>query len=179
MSLFKKIIEDRFKKGPILKRLKEQVFKATTKFLDSKHFDASLSEDINNSQEYVLIFSPYLTYTRVKNFLSWREVKQSIEKGVRFIVAVRPADQVKDQNHVKCIEKLKEAGMEVIEVRRLHFKSVIIDGEVVYIGSINPLSVVDVELIPPDYMLRFHSEALVNEIMESIFQEEEIKKQFT
>ena len=155
------------------------MFKATTKFLDSKGFDASLGEDIKNSQEYVLIFSPYLTYTRVENFLSWREVKQSIEKGVRFIVAVRPADQIKDKNHVKCIEKLKEAGMEIIEIHRLHFKSVIIDGEIIYIGSINPLSIIDVNRIPPDYMLRFHSEALVNEIMESVFQKEEIKKQFT
>ena len=35
-----------------------------------------------------------------------------------------------------------------------------------YIGSINPLLIVTVRYIPADYMLRFVSEALVDEILE-------------
>ncbi len=42
-----------------------------------------------------------------------------------------------------------------------------IDNEIIYLGSINPLSVLTVREIPADYMIRFESEALVDEIIEN------------
>ena len=49
---------------------------------------------------------------------------------------------------------------------RLHFKAVIIDDEILYVGSINPLSVMMVTYLPEDYMLRFVSEALTAEVID-------------
>jgi len=79
--------------------------------------------------------------------------------------------------HGKCVELLEENGIRVATVKepRLHFKVVIIDDEILYIGSINPLSVVTVREIPSDYMIRFESEALVDEIVENAIGEKPMK----
>jgi len=51
--------------------------------------------------------------------------------------------------HGKCVELLEENRIRVVTVKkpRLHFKVVIIDDEILYIGSNNPLSVVTVDLL--------------------------------
>jgi len=60
----------------------------------------------------------------------------------------------------------------VFEQPKLHFKSVIIDDSIIYLGSINPLSIMTVSYVPPDYMVRFESEALVDEIIENVIGKE-------
>jgi hypothetical protein len=55
-----------------------------------------------------------------------------------------------------------------VEIEALHFKAVIIDDEVIYLGSINILSLLPIEYYPPDYMVRFESEALTDEIIENV-----------
>lgn len=65
-----------------------------------------------------------------------------------------------------CIDMLMKCGVKVIEKPRFHFKAVIIDDAIIYIGSINPLQIITVRYVPADYMLRFVSEALVDEIIE-------------
>ena len=79
----------------------------------------------------------------------------------------RKVSDVKE--HEKCIEALEKADIKVVTVKEptLHFKAVIIDNEIIYLGSINPLSILTYREIPADYMIRFESEALVDEIIEN------------
>jgi hypothetical protein len=86
----------------------------------------------------------------------------------------RPPNQkeVEDPGeHKECIEALRRKGVKVVEKPRFHFKAVIIDDSIIYVGSINPLQVITVKYIPADYMLRFVSEALVDEIVEKFIPE--------
>jgi len=64
------------------------------------------------------------------------------------------------REHEKCIEALEKAGIRVVTVKEptLHFKAVIIDNEIIYLGSINPLSILTYREIPTDYVIRFESE---------------------
>jgi len=47
----------------------------------------------------------------------------------------------------------------------------VIDDSIIYVGSINLLHVVTLRYIPADYMLRFMSEALVDEVLEKFMPE--------
>ena len=86
------------------------------------------------------------------------------------VVVTRPPDPKeveKADEHEKCIKMLKDAGVKVAVEPKLHFKAAIIDNEIIYLGSINPLSIITIKYVPPDYMVRFESEALVDEIVEN------------
>ena len=71
-------------------------------------------------------------------------------------MVTRPAEAIdKRDEHLKAINELEKTGIKVVEQPKLHFKAVIIDNEISYIGSINPLSIITVKYTPPNYMLRF------------------------
>jgi len=171
-GLLRRLLEERMKRGPILKKLREQFFRAATKVLDADQFYESLREDLRRAKSFVVVISPFLHMDKVQKFVTTKEVRDALDRGVSIIVVTRPPekDQVSSPEwHRKCIELLEKNGVRVVTVKepRLHFKAVIIDDEVIYIGSINPLSVITVREIPSDYMLRFESEALVDEIVEN------------
>ena len=48
--MFKKFLEERIRKGPILKRLRDQFFKASTEIIDSAHIDAKLLDDVDKAK---------------------------------------------------------------------------------------------------------------------------------
>jgi hypothetical protein len=174
--MFRDIFKRRLEKGPMLKRLKEEFFKAATQILDAEQFFVKLREDLKNLNNYCLIISPFLNKITVNKFCNYEEVKDVIRKGGRIIGVTRPlnSDEVEDiREHDECIKILRSHGIKVIEHSRVHFKSVIIDDSIIYLGSINPLSIVTLKYIPADYMLRFVSEALVDEIIEKFPEREE------
>jgi hypothetical protein len=164
------VIAERSQKGPILKKLKEIMFKSSTKCLDAEKFFVMLREDLPKAKNYVLIVSPFLREIAIKKFLNYSEVQDCINK-VKFIVVTKSVNEIYGLNdkkeHEKCIQLLKDNGIKVFSKEKLHFKAVIIDDEILYVGSINPLSVITINALPADYMLRFDSEALVNEIIET------------
>ena len=166
----RKLLEERMKKGPILKKLREQFFRTASKVYDVKRFDVSLLDDIKTAKGLVVIISPFLSRLKVEGFTNAREVKEALSRGVRIVVVTRPPDPKeveKADEHEKYIKILEEAGIRVAVESRLHFKAAIIDNEIIYLGSINPLSVLTIKYVPPDYMVRFESEALVDEIVEN------------
>lgn len=166
----RKLLDERMRKGPILKRLREQFFRAASKVYDAKRFDVSLLDDIKAAKGLVVIISPFLSKLKVEEFINAREVKEVLNKGVRIVVVTRPPNPKeveKTNEHEKCIKMLEDTGVKVTVESRLHFKAVIIDNEVIYLGSINPLSIITIKYVPPDYMVRFESEALVDEILEN------------
>ena len=169
----RRLLRERAEKGPVLRRLREEFFRASSRILDFAKFEGALSEDIGRARAAVVIFSPFLKIDRVKLFLSLKDVQDALKRGVRMVVITRPArggrGGVGDpREHGEAAELLRDAGVKVVEVDALHFKAVIIDDEIIYLGSINPLSITPREYYPPDYMVRFASEALVDEIVENV-----------
>jgi len=166
----RKFLEERMKRGPVLKKLRDQFFRSATKICDVTRFNANLLDDIKVAKGLVAIISPFLNRSRVEWFINTREVKDAINRDLRVVVITRPPtpDEVEDvKEHKNCIDMLEKVGVKVVTESKLHFKAVIIDNETIYLGSINPLSVLTVKYIPPDYMVRFESEALIDEIIEN------------
>ena len=168
----RKLLEERMRKGPMLKRLREQFFRAASKVYDADRFHVSLLDDIKAAKGLVVIISPFLNKLRVEKFTNAKEVKEALSKGVRIIVVARPPKPKEVSNvneHRECIKILENNGITTVTVEepKLHFKAAIIDNEIIYLGSINPLSILTIKEIPADYMIRFESEALVDEIVEN------------
>jgi len=166
----RRLLEERMRKGPVLKKLREQFFKAASKVYDAKRFDVSLLDDIKAAKGLVVIISPFLSRLKVEEFINAREVREALSKGIRIVVVTRPPDPKeieKVDEHEKCMKMLEDVGVKVAMESKLHFKAAIIDNEIIYLGSINPLSIITVKYVPPDYMVRFESEALVDEIIEN------------
>lgn len=179
----RRLLRERMEKGPVLKRLREEFFQASTEILEPENFDGTLSRDIASAKAAVLIFSPFLKLDRVKLFLSMRSVQEALKRGVKVVVVTRPARRGKSKfgvgdprEHQAAIETLRRAGVKVVEMEALHFKAVIIDNNILYLGSINPLSIMLVEYYPPDYMVRFVSEALVDEVIEKVLSREKYEE---
>ncbi len=167
-----KALEERMRKGLLLKKLREQFFKAVTRVYDADTFYDSLRNDLKEAKNLAVIISPFLYMDKVQKFTSTKEVIDALKRDVSIIVVTRPAETGQVSNvywHNRCIELLENKNIMVVTVEepRLHFKAVIIDNEIIYLGSINPLSVLTYQEIPADYMIRFESEALVDEIIEN------------
>ena len=172
--MFRDVLRRRLEKGPILKKLREEFFKAATQIFDPDEFLVAFRRDLENMNYYALIISPFLNRAAVEKFCNLKEVSDALKKGKKIVVVTRPADpkEVDDPGeHRLCIDMLSKCGVKVIERPRFHFKAVIIDDSIIYIGSINPLQIITVRYIPADYMLRFVSEALVDEIIEKFIPE--------
>jgi hypothetical protein len=165
--LLRRFLEERLKKGPILKELKEMIFEATTELLDSEKFIERLREDLErNMNYYALIISPFLKKDTVYNFCNFRETRNALKGGKKIIVVTRlPSEVNNPKDHESCIKILEDRGIKVVKQPKFHFKAVIIDDLIIYIGSINPLFIVTGEDYYADYMIRFVSEVLVDEIL--------------
>uniref|UniRef100_A0A7C4S5I5 PLD phosphodiesterase domain-containing protein n=2 Tax=Archaeoglobaceae TaxID=2232 RepID=A0A7C4S5I5_9EURY len=167
--MLRDLLRSRLEKGPILKRLKEEFFKAAMQLLDADEFLVAFRKDLEGMKHYVLIVSPFLNRFAVEKFCNLKEVQKAIEDGKRVVVVTRPSNTgevEKPDEHRECIEMLEKAGVKVVEKSRFHFKAVIIDDSTIYIGSINPLQIVTLRYVPADYMMRFVSEAFVDEVLE-------------
>jgi len=172
--LFRDLLRRRLEKGPILRRLREEFFKAATQLLDADEFLLALRKDLEGMKDYALIVSPFLNKFAVEKFCNLKEVQEALERGKKVVVVTRPPDpkEVEDpKEHRECVEMLKKAGVKVVEKSRFHFKAVIIDDSIIYVGSINPLQIVTLRYVPADYMMRFMSEALVDEVLEKFMPE--------
>jgi hypothetical protein len=172
--MFRDILKRRLERGPILKRLREEFFKAATQILDADEFLVALRKDLEGLGDYALIVSPFLNRLAVEKFCGLPEVEDALKRGKRVAVVTRPPEPREVENpkeHGECVDILKKGGIRVVERPRFHFKAVVIDDSIIYVGSINPLHVVTLRYIPADYMLRFVSEALVDEILEKFMPE--------
>jgi len=165
----KRFLEERMRRGPILRRLRDRFFRASTMILDPDQTWVQLRKDFEKSEFIVLMISPFLSRQMVKKFLDFSEVKSALERGVNVKVLTKPSKEIKNsKEHQNCIQMLEENDIHVEPIDRLHFKAAFLDDEgslsIAYIGSVNLLSVITVKGVPEDYMLRFESEALIDEL---------------
>ena len=168
---FAEFLAKRVERRKVLKELRDALFRESTEIFDYERFIARLREDILKARYYVLVISPYLKKSVIKKFLSYREVRDSRDR-VSLMVLTKAIDDFKQESnrksHEDCVNLLSESGIGVFQMKKLHFKAVIIDDEILYLGSINVLSVMPIDYLPADYMVRFKSEALVDEVIERV-----------
>ena len=75
--MLRDLLRSRLEKGPILKRLKEQFFKAAMQLLDADEFLVTFRKDLEGMKHYVLIVSPFLKEAQ-RVHRNVREVSQAM-----------------------------------------------------------------------------------------------------
>ena len=56
----RRILEERMRKDPLLKKLREQFFKTVTRVYDADTFYNSLRNDLKEAKNFIIIISPFL-----------------------------------------------------------------------------------------------------------------------
>lgn len=114
-------------------------------------FYAAFQHDLANAVESVVILSPFMTAEGTARWMDLLEAKAREGVSVRFVT--RPAEGLFAEEVKPVIPRLREAGMAVDERQKMHEKIAIIDGEVLWHGSLNILSHRDTD----ESMLRIKS----------------------
>jgi len=104
-------------------------------------FASAVSEDLMKARKSVVIFSGFITASRAA---SYGEIfRKLIQRGVKVRCVVRPSEangSIPKESAEQAIFALRAIGC-VVDLRStIHEKAVVIDEEIVWIGSLNPLS---------------------------------------
>ena len=132
---------------------------------DNRNFYKSFVKDLKSAQRSVLIESPFITTRRMNDLLPiFRTLRQ---QGVRIVVNTRnPEEHESDyqQQALLAIFEMQELDVTVLYTVKHHRKLAIIDGEILWEGSLNILSQND----SCEIMRRTVSEQLADEMMRFI-----------
>jgi len=108
---------------------------------DEKDFSQALEIDIRDAKESVVIFSGYVTESRVGKLGDLLRVK--VQEGVKVRCVTRPPDRngsiPLDQGKA-ALDMLERIGVTVDCRATIHQKVCLIDGRIVWLGSLNALS---------------------------------------
>jgi hypothetical protein len=108
---------------------------------DERAFVAALSQDMAEATASAVIFSPYCTETGTSRWLG--PLREAIERGVKVRIVLRPFSGSASSTQVglqQRIDLLRSIGCVVDERVGMHEKVAIIDGRVLWHGSLNILS---------------------------------------
>ena len=111
-----------------------------------EHFYRFLLHDILHARTRIVIYSPFITQNRLGEL--GLQLKAGVERGVQiFVVTKARSDRKKrEQGTYRMLEKaLSDWGVTVIHKRKMHEKLVFIDEDVLWEGSLNPLSFSDTQ----------------------------------
>ena len=100
-----------------------------------------LSSDFEAANNRIVIYSPFATTDRVSYLLP--QLQAAIERGVEVYVVTKALSERSgsELSTFKMIEdQLRDTGIAVIHKLRMHEKLVFVDDDVVWSGSLNPLS---------------------------------------
>ena len=98
-------------------------------------------KDIARAEKEVIIFSPFITRERVAFLL--HQIRGATERGVSVFVVTKAIKERNKKERVEIIEAekiLMDAGAAFIYKMRMHEKVVFIDDDIIWTGSLNPLS---------------------------------------
>jgi len=104
-------------------------------------FHSGLQHDLESSKRYVIIMSPFITRERLQTYVDLFRAK--VEQGIKLEVLTRPPYQqgMSDKNDTeKMLSYLAQIGIKVTPRPSMHQKVIVIDGRIVWFGSLNPLS---------------------------------------
>lgn len=97
--------------------------------------------DIRSFEERIVIYSPFMTENRISILLP--SFVDAISLGKSIIVVTKPPSdrgKAESEHYKKCEKILKEVGVSIIHKKGMHEKLILIDSNVVWIGSLNVLS---------------------------------------
>jgi len=108
---------------------------------DQNTFQDRFLQDLSQAKETVVIVSPYVTSKRVR----WLEntLQQCMQKQVRVTVTTRRPESLPASSEKAArtaIENLRQQKVNIVCKKGIHQKYAIIDGSIVWYGSINLLS---------------------------------------
>ncbi len=101
-----------------------------------------LATDLIAARDRVVIYSPFITPTRLANLEA--QLRALIERGVRLFVVTKTLtdrDKPSERKNYERVERtMRSWGITVIHKNGMHEKLVLIDNHIVWTGSLNPLS---------------------------------------
>lgn len=108
---------------------------------NSSTFDAAFMSDVRNAKHSVLIYSAFITPNRVSYLSDLFRFK--LEEGVKIRCVTRPpkTNRSVDQSAGKqALDALEQLGCAVDCRSKIHEKLVVVDGDIIWYGSLNVLS---------------------------------------
>jgi phosphatidylserine/phosphatidylglycerophosphate/cardiolipin synthase-like enzyme len=137
----------------------------SSRLYDNTNFYKAFEKDLRHAQYSVIIESPFITAKRMEEILPiLRKLRQ---RGVRVTVNTRDPkehDAEYEYQAALAVYEMQELGVTVLYTVKLHRKLAIIDGEILYEGSLNILSQND----SCEIMRRTVSRQLANEMVRFI-----------
>jgi len=114
---------------------------ATRLVVTQEHFYPMLRGDLTRTKRRVAIYSAFITPDRLGQLEP--PIRAAVERGVRVYVITKARGD-RGKRELSTYRMLEEAlgswGVVVIHKRRMHEKLVFIDDEILWMGSLNPLS---------------------------------------
>ncbi|MGN1022300.1 MAG: TOTE conflict system archaeo-eukaryotic primase domain-containing protein [Lachnospiraceae bacterium] len=120
------------------------------------------ARDLEEARAEVLISSPGISGARVNDFI--REVRPLLERGVRFYLVTLAPEIYPESARAKMhetVEKLQQAGISLRLCADMHEHFAVVDGRIVWYGTMNLLS----GSRPEDDMMRVESEEIAAELL--------------
>ena len=113
-----------------------------TSLHNEKTFFSKFLTDLENSQNEVIIESPFITIARMKTF--WPVFRRLLARGVKIYIVTRDprehTDGYDDQSEVE-IQEFEAVGIQVLMCTGNHHRKLaIIDRNILWEGSLNILS---------------------------------------
>lgn len=130
--------------------IKPNIKKSISRYTE-EDFGSTFREDLRGALSRVILVSPFIRHKRLKFWLP--EIEAAIKRGVTICVYLQdpvwtdeeevlleqlPQQSIEEFNSL--VKKLDSKGVHVIVRKRIHQKIAIIDGEIVWEGSLNILS---------------------------------------
>lgn len=132
---------------------------------DGRSFYPVLSEDVRNAKNEILIVSPFMRKSRITQIL--RLLSEAMLNNAKIVVVTRPAEDFPEKDQKSVIEntqKLESCGIEVRHRAGFHQKFTVIDGQIVWYGSVNFLSFGAAE----ESIMRFTSHDIAGQLMDTV-----------
>ena len=111
-----------------------------TNFYDEATFDKAFLADMENAKKFIIIFSAFATSRRIA---FWADTfRQKIKEGVKIKCITRESSKQpgKTDDIRKTMQDLKDIGVSIDFRHEVHEKNIMIDGEILWHGSLNALS---------------------------------------
>lgn len=132
---------------------------------DGKSFYPVFSEDVRTAKSEILIVSPFMRKSRITQIL--RLLSEAMLNHAKVVIVTRPSEDFpeKDQKSVvENIQRLESYGIEVRQRAGFHQKFTVIDGQIVWYGSVNFLSFGTAE----ESIMRFTSHDIAGQLMDTV-----------
>jgi len=134
---------------------------------DGKSFYPVFSEDIRNAKNEILIVSPFMRKSRITQIL--RLMSEALMNQVKIVVVTRPTEDFPERDQKSVLEntqRLRGYGVEVRHKSGFHQKFTVIDGKIVWYGSVNFLSFGTAE----ESIMRFTSYDIAGQLIDTVLE---------